>query len=88
MHSFNNLLNAIKQAATEAVEASKPVAIMYGSILSTSPWKINVEQKMILTSAQLVLTETAKNLKPKDEVLLLQMQGGQKFIVVDKVVKK
>lgn len=56
MLDTNDLLNTIKKAASEAVEASKPVALMYGKVLSVSPLQINVEQKMILNSAQLVLT--------------------------------
>lgn len=52
----SDLLNTIKKMATEAVETSKPVAIVYGKVLNASPIEINVEQKMILNSAQLVLT--------------------------------
>ena len=52
----NDLLNSIKKAAQEAVDASKPVALLFGKVLNTSPLEINVEQKMILSSEQLVLT--------------------------------
>ena len=52
MPDVNDLLNAIKKAASDAVEASKPVAIMYGKVTSVSPFEINVEQKMILHSPQ------------------------------------
>lgn len=167
MLDINDLLNSIKKAASEAVEASKPVAVMYGKVLNVSPLEINVEQKMVLHPAQLVLTRNVtdyeteatvhwltetksmnanhthelsgdisldskatvspnpdnenitiqnnvtntmaveqKNInlshnhsidgrKPitihnglevGDEVLLLRMQGGQKYIVIDKVV--
>lgn len=167
MLDINDLLNSIKKAASEAVEASKPVALMYGKVLSVEPLEINVEQKMVLHSAQLVLTRNVSNyttevtiawdsnntqlnanhthnlngdisvnssatinpnpdnqqvnisneisnnmsvaqksinlthahsitgkkkiiihngLNIDDEVLLLRMQGGQKYIVIDKVV--
>lgn len=167
MLDVNDLLNSIKRAAKDAVEASKPVALMYGKVLNTSPLEINVEQKMILHAAQLVLTRNVSDyttdvtvawvsndtqlnanhthnlngdisvnstatinpnpdneqvsisneisndmsiaqkninlthahsitgkkkmiihngLKIDDEVLLLRMQGGQKYIVIDKVV--
>ena len=160
-------VNDLLKAATEAVDASKPVAILFGKVLNISPLEINVEQKMILHSAQLVLTRNVtdystdvtvvwssndtqlnanhthnidgnisvnsnatinpnpdneqitisneisnnmsisqKNinlthansitgrkkmiihngLKIDDEVILLRMQGGQKYIVIDKVV--
>lgn len=56
MLDSNDLLNSIKKAATDAVEAGNPVNILYGIVTSTSPLKINVEQKMILEEPQLILT--------------------------------
>lgn len=117
MHDTKDLLNSMKKAGMQAVEASKPVNILFGKVISVSPLKINVEQKMTLGKAQLILTrnvtdyslkaninfntETSnshthkitgtKNITIKnslvvgDEVVLLRMQGGQKYIVVDRV---
>lgn len=128
LHDFNDLLRIIKKAAVEAVNASKPTAIVYGKVISISPLKINVEQKMTLTAAQLVLTRNVTDYKVYmtvdhvtenksggsgdasfashnheykgkkeftvhnglivgDEVVMIQMQGGQKYIVIDRVVK-
>ena len=47
----------MKQAALDAVDAKKPVAVYYGTVKSESPLKIDVEQKMTLSEAQLVLTK-------------------------------
>lgn len=128
MHDFNDLLYLIKKAAIEAVNASKPTSIVYGKVISTSPLQVNVEQKMTLTAAQLVLTKNVTDHKVEmtvnhvtenrsggsgetsfashnhayqgrkeftvhnglivgDEVIMIQMQGGQKYIIFDKVVK-
>lgn len=46
----------IKKAALGAMESSKPVNVYFGEVISTSPLKINVEQKMVLSEAQLILT--------------------------------
>lgn len=133
LHDFNDLVRTIKRIAIEAVAASKPTAIVYGKVISTSPLRINVEQKMTLTSAQLVLTRNVTDYKTKisfdnpdikqvfttwdmgetvesspskiafktktkhditiynslvvdDEVVMVQMQGGQKYIVLDRVI--
>lgn len=133
MLDSNDLLNSIKKAAIEAVDASKPTALVFGKVISASPLKINVEQKMTLTAAQLVLTRNVTNFKTQitfdnpgikqifttwdmsessesspskiafkakikhditvhnglvagDEVVLMRMQGGQKYIVLDRVV--
>lgn len=50
------LVKAMKRTALEAVEASKPVNVCFGQVVSTSPLKINVEQKMVLGQKQLVLS--------------------------------
>lgn len=134
MLDANDLLMAIKKASVEAVDATKPTALVFGKVTSSSPLKINVEQKMTLTAAQLVLTRNVTDYKTKisfdnpgikqvfttwdmgetvesspskiafktktkhditiynglvvgDEVVLMRMQGGQKYLVLDRVVK-
>lgn len=124
------LLKIIKRAAVEAVNATKPVEICFGKVVSISPLKINVEQKMTLGKEQLVLTRNVTDYKTQitggnikdfyysgtypditqnpvspphvhaigrveitvhnglvvgDEVLLLRQQGGQKYVVVDRI---
>lgn len=127
LRDFNDLLNIIKKIAVEAVNTSKPTAITYGKVISSSPLKINVEQKMTLTDAQLVLTRNVTDYKVYmtvdhttentsggsgdsafashnhaykgkkqftvhnglvvgEEVIMVQMQGGQKYIVLDRVI--
>jgi hypothetical protein len=50
------LVKMLKQTALDAVDAKKPAAVYYGTVLSAAPLKIDVEQKMTLSQAQLVLT--------------------------------
>lgn len=84
---YNDLLKAIKKAAVEAVEASKPVSVCFGKVTSSSPIKVLVDQKINLTKAQLILTETVTKepLQKDDQVILLRQQGGQKYIIVDRI---
>lgn len=56
MADANALLEAMKRAARDEREASKPVNVCFGRVISKSPLKINVEQKMILGGPQLILT--------------------------------
>jgi hypothetical protein len=141
----NDLVKLIKKAAVEAVYASKPANMFFGKVISESPLKIKVDQKLILTEAQLVLsrdvtdyeiivtlkkeyewiTENTQNyaplpntgvtaceaahdhtvdhkhdiiqekkkvfihnaLKNGEEVILMQIAGGQKYIVIDRIGK-
>lgn len=130
------LVKTIKKAAIEAVEATKPVAVLFGKVTSASPLQINVEQKMTLGATQLILsrnvtehtvemtvnhytesetkhthgikdtytgggsseptshlhaykgrkTFTVHNgLVVGDEVILVRQQGGQKYVVWDRI---
>ena len=57
------LVKAMKRAALEAVEASKPVNVYFGQVVSASPLQINIEQKMILGEAQLILSRNVTDFK-------------------------
>lgn len=57
------LVRTIKKAAIDAVEASKPVNVYFGQVVSASPLQINVEQKMILGNAQLILSRNVTDFK-------------------------
>lgn len=123
---INTLVKAVKRAAVDAVNAAKPVSYCLGEVVSTSPLKITVDQKMTLTAAQLILTNAVRDyvvymtvdhstestsggsgdasfsshrhkytgkkkytvhlgLKKGEKVILLRCDGGQKFIVFDRV---
>lgn len=55
MPDANGLVSAMKRAAKEEREASKPVNVVFGQVISISPLQINVEQQMVLGEKQLVL---------------------------------
>lgn len=51
------LIKTIKKTAVEAMEATQPANVVFGKVINVSPLQINVEQKMILGKAQLILTK-------------------------------
>lgn len=65
MPDANGIIKKIHKAAVDAVEASKPVNVYFGEVLSASPLKINVEQKMILGEKQLILSRNVTDYKTK-----------------------
>lgn len=103
---FALFLNDVKRAAVEAVRASKPFALELGTVNSVSPLKVQIDQKLELTAAQLMLTNAVRDhsvyitpeggekkkyklhygLKTGERVILLRADGGQKFIILDRVV--
>ena len=55
MADANGLVEAMKRAARDEREASKPVNVLFGKVISKEPLEINVEQRMTLNEKQLVL---------------------------------
>ncbi len=65
MADANELVETLKRAAIKAVEAEKPVKVCFGKVVSTSPLKINVEQKMDLGEKQLILSRNVTDFSTK-----------------------
>lgn len=99
-----SMLETIKMASLQAVDASNPVNVLFGTISSASPLKVNVEQRFSLSSGFLTVAKhltdydvdmeiegelkkvKVKNaLKSGDEVILIRKEGGQKYVIVDRV---
>ncbi len=78
----------VKKAAVEAVEASKPVNFLFGTVISTSPLKVQVDQKAIYTEKMLVLTRNVADYEV-DVTASYQgdiIQGRKKFKVHNALV--
>lgn len=140
MLNADDFVKAIKHTAVEAVIASKPADIVFGTVIKETPLNIKLDHKLILTEKQLVLTRNVTDhdididiydhrvdhtytadditwttektnlycevdlthdhkikgkkklrilnkLKAGEEVILVQMAGGQKYIVIDRIGK-
>jgi hypothetical protein len=98
---MNSLLELIKKISSKTIAAEKPCDFCFGKVISESPLKIFIEQKITLDSAQLVLTRNVTDFKTKidgaevkienslqvgEKVVLLRQKGGQKFLVLDRVI--
>lgn len=89
MLDANDFIRIVKKAALDAVNASQPTDFCVGKVASLKPLKISVDQKLTLKKTQLIATETVMTTSPLevgDMVVLLQKQGGQKYLIMDKVV--
>lgn len=58
---YGDLLQALKRAAVEAVEAGKPAAFCYGTVTGTEPLQIMADQKLPLEEMQLELTSAVQD---------------------------
>lgn len=82
------MLDIIRKASLGAVSNTNPMAALYGNVLSVNPLEISVEQRFSLPASALVIPETIMKLglQSGDRVLLLRIQGGQSYVVLDRVV--
>lgn len=82
------MIESIKRIALETIEASQPVQIIFGTVNSVSPLIILVDNRIELTSEFFVMTETIqqKGLLVGNNLVLIRYQGGQQFLIIDKVV--
>lgn len=102
MFNADDLLKLIKRTALDAVNASRPANVVFGKVISISPLKVHVDQKLVLTSAQLVLSRNVtdhtvkigsdnytvyNSLKVGEQVILMQSAGGQKYTIIDRIGK-
>ncbi|OBZ08599.1 MULTISPECIES: DUF2577 domain-containing protein [Bacillales] len=97
------LLDSIKKAGAAAYAAGNPMAVMVGKVIKLNPLEVNVDQRFTLTEDFLIVPESLvrfeadlpssgkllirTGLEAGDTVLMLRVQGGQQFVVLDKVVK-
>ena len=128
MRDSTDLVRLMKQAAMEAVKTSQPSNIVFGTVTSASPLKIQISSKITLEKEMLLLTRNVtefetnittvnwftentsggagyalfeshkhelkgkkhiivhNQLKSGEKVVLIKEQGGQRYIVLDRVV--
>lgn len=91
------MLDLIKREVLKAVNATNPVNFNVGTVSGVNPLKITVHQKLTLTKEFLIVTERMTRyevnsivirtgLSVGDKVILARVQGGNQYIVLDKVV--
>lgn len=88
MSDFNALISVIRTIVVDTYESLKPVTLVFGSVTETQPIAVLLEQKVPLTSVQLVELNLGEiTLEIGDKVALLRQQGGQKYLILNKVVE-
>lgn len=96
------IIDIIKTAAQQGIESGNPVNVLKGTITKSNPLQVFVEQRFTLTADFLIVTEAVKELnitiagqtycirqglQNGDTVLMLRMQGGQQYVVLDRVME-
>ena len=86
--SNTNIILLIKQICREERRSSKPADFVIGTVTKTNPLKIKVSSKITLDSDFFYVCESVdlKTIKKGDALAMLRAQGGQRYLVIDKVV--
>ena len=80
---MTELVQTIKRAAIEAVEAGVPAAPYIGTVIDDSPLTVRVNQRLILSERRLLLMAGQRELlEVGDSLALLRFAGGQKYLVL------
>ena len=88
---MSNLGETIRSISNQTYEASKPSTRIFGTVSSLEPLKIQVNEKLVLENALLVVSQTVKNyidwefLEVGDGVIMTRQPGGQKYILDDMI---
>lgn len=92
------MLDIIRKASLGAVSNTNPMAVVYGTVINIAPLEINIDQRFTLPASVLVIPETISKLSSEtgngtqtglqlnDRVLMLRVQGGQSYVVLDRLV--
>lgn len=56
MRDITQFVRLIKQTALDAVKASNPSEIRYGTVIKEKPLEIRIDQKIVLNDSHLILT--------------------------------
>lgn len=96
----NALIELFKVIALNVVNQSKPVQLVYGTVVSVSPLSVKLDQKRTLDAmflkkldysgsvsiSDVSYTANITEFSKGDVVAMLQKQGGQEFLILGKVI--
>lgn len=73
VRNMNDIVSAIRKIVLDAVAAQKPTNTLYGTVISESPLKIQIDQKLILEDDHLKLTRAVQDYEAE-----ISINGGTK----------
>ena len=60
---MSELMEAIKMISRNTVEQEKPVAVLFGEVLTKTPLSIKIDENITLSETQLILTNAVRDYK-------------------------
>ena len=81
-----NLMESMRQIAANERQAALPMTICFGKVIALSPFRVQVDQKLVLTKEFFLVKSgvSASSFKVGDVLILFRNDGGQKYLIFDK----
>ena len=81
-----NLMESMRQIAANERQAVLPTTICFGKVIALSPFRVQIDQKLVLTKEFFIVKSgvSASSFKVGDVLILFRNDGGQKYLVFDK----
>ena len=83
---MRQFVDIMKKVSINAIEATKPMEICYGTVQSKSPFQVRLSQKQILGKEYFIVKKgvTAQSFEEGDILILFRVQGGQQYLIYDR----
>lgn len=81
-----NLMESMRQIASNERQAALPMTICFGKVIALSPFRVQIDQKLVLTKEFFIVKSgvSASSFKVGDMLILFRNEGGQKYLIFDK----
>ena len=81
-----NLMESMRQIAANERQAALPMTICFGKVVALSPFRVQIDQKLVLTKEFFIVKSgvSASSFKVGDVLILFRNEGGQKYLIFDK----
>ena len=81
-----NLMETMRQIAANERQAALPMTICFGKVVALSPFRVQIDQTLVLTKEFFIVTSgvSASSFKVGDVLILFRNEGGQKYLIFDK----
>lgn len=81
-----NLMEIMRQIAANERQAALPMMICFGKVIALSPFRVQIDQKLVLTKEFFIVKSgvSVSSFKVGDVLILFRNEGGQKYLIFDK----
>ena len=81
-----NLMESMRQIAANERQAALPMTICFGKVIALSPFRVQIDQKLVLTKEFFIVKSgvSASSFKVGDVLILFRNEGGRKYLIFDK----